>query len=130
MAQASNLTASSFQLQLVIKYKDNAFPKDKATITVSPGSYPFSAFTENELGIDGPIKKITVTVINRAKSGKVRLDDLSLLLLGPDTPRGIPSDGTTEYYPGTRIPLGTPRDGTDPLLPPPPPAIDGFRGQN
>jgi hypothetical protein len=89
----------------------------------------FSALPQLELGVDGPIQKITVRISNRATSGKVALDEFSLLLLGPDTPRN-PQSGEIQYYPDTRIPLDAARDGTDPLLPPPPPAIDGFRGQN
>lgn len=128
-AQATALPAG-VQVKLAVKYVNNAFPKDKATINIPAGDYAFSAIPQNELNIDGPVHKITVKVINRAKSGKVMLDDFSLLLLGPDTPRGITNDSDIEYYPNSRIPMDAARDGSDPLLPPPPPPVDGFRGQN
>ncbi len=128
-AEATGLPAG-VQVKLTVKYVNNAFPKDKATISVPPGSYLFTALPQIQLGIDGPVHKITVKVMNRATSGKVALDDFSLLLLGPDTPRGITNESDIQYYPGTRIPLDAARDGSDPLLPPPPPPVDGFRGQN
>lgn len=128
-AQAAGLPVG-VQVKLTVKYVNNAFPKDKATINVAPGDYLFSALPPIQLDIDGPVHKITVKVTNRATSGKVTFDDFSLLLLGPDTPRGISNDSDIQYYPGTRIPLDAARDGTDPLLPPPPPPVDGFRGQN
>lgn len=127
-AEATNLAVGA-QVHLVIKYKGNAFPKDKTIANVAPGTYPFSTLPQLELGVDGPIQKITVKIVNRATSGKVLFDDFSVLLLGPDTPRNS-TEGSIEYYPNTRIPVDAVRDGSDPLLPPPPPPVDGFRGQN
>jgi hypothetical protein len=129
-AEATNLPTGSVKVALTVKYVNNAFPKDKATINIPPGTYLFDAIPQNQLDIDGPVAKITVKIINRATSGKVLLDEFSLLLLGPDTPRGISNDANIQYYPGTRIPMDAARDGSDPLLPPPPPPVDGFRGQN
>lgn len=128
-AEAINLPVGSVTVQMVVKYVNNAFPKGKVTTTLSQGNYSYSPFTRVDLGISGPVSKIVVKVKNRAALGKAFLDEMSVLLLGPNSPRAVFSEGQ-EYYPGTRIPLNAARDGSDPLLPPPPPPVDGFRGQN
>jgi hypothetical protein len=128
--EATNLPNGAVQIMVIVKYKNNAFTKSKSVANVPPGTYAFSPLQILDTGIKGPVQKITVRVLNRATSGKLMVDEFTLLLLGPDTPRNPLNEAGTQYYPGTRIPLDAARDGTDPLLPPPPPAVDGFRGQN
>ncbi|MBK9122987.1 MAG: hypothetical protein IPM16_07660 [Chloroflexi bacterium] len=122
---AAALTEGDIVVQLKVAYVDGGLPKDKAKYKPPTGVYVDQAMAPLSIVIDGAVAEITVQIKHKADSGKIYLDELELLLLAPGGPRG---DGV-RYLPNTRIPVtGDSPDGL--LLPPPPPAVDGFRGQN
>lgn len=130
-AQQKSLPANKLKIKITVKYVGNAFPKDKATVNLLGGTSDWANTPSANIFVDGAVEKIQVVIQNKAASGKATVDDLSLTLLSLDSPRRMGRDvvSSTEYLPGTRIPV----IGGDPLadlLPPPPPAVPGFRGMN
>lgn len=114
---------------LKIKYVSGAFTTDKATISVPGGTYAFNPTATSNLIVDGAVKQIEVSISSTATVGKMTFDELSLLLLGPDSPRRRGVEGST-FTEGSRMPLEGDGSGMNQILPPPPPPVDGFRGQN
>ncbi|MBK8135273.1 MAG: hypothetical protein IPK52_05460 [Chloroflexi bacterium] len=128
-SQAQSVSGGLVKIIVKIKYVGGVFSTDKATIAVPGGSYGWNPTATANLTVDGPVKKIDISVTSTATVGKMTFDELSLLLLGLDSPRRRSAEGTV-FGEGSRIPL----DGSSPdmgqLLPPPPPPVEGFRGQN
>ncbi|MCU0464028.1 MAG: hypothetical protein MUF38_05625 [Anaerolineae bacterium] len=113
----TNALVGKVRIKVSVLYVNSGTTPTTATITIPTGtSVGYINLPDANVNVAGPVREIQITVINRARGGSVFLDNVTLTLLGSNSPRNL----------RPLPPLNQDNEGGSDLLPMPE-APDGFR---
>lgn len=113
--EGKNAIADATTIQVKVKYENTALDAEKLVLNSQQGTYDYDDLS-GTVGIDGAVASITVRLQNKAASGKVLVDDVTLTLApavrtpstGDTVPLPLPGISTETEGNGRALPLPLP----------------------